>query len=110
MSFCILCFDFKATLIFRCVLTPGDPYMPLVNDEIVARVAKQVCYFFIDIAKNYFQLCIQIRENFLFNWLKALFDPSKVSELFKEFFFFPRSLKEPFDYITKYHENFGTCF
>ncbi|PPD91136.1 hypothetical protein GOBAR_DD11912 [Gossypium barbadense] len=27
---------------FRCVLTPGDPYMPLPNDEIIKRVAKQV--------------------------------------------------------------------
>ncbi|KAH9754135.1 Zeta-carotene desaturase /chromoplastic [Citrus sinensis] len=25
----------------RCVLTPGDPYMPLPNDEIIRRVAKQ---------------------------------------------------------------------
>lgn len=27
---------------FRCVLTPGDPYMPLPNDEIIKRVARQV--------------------------------------------------------------------
>ncbi|KAH9754179.1 Zeta-carotene desaturase /chromoplastic [Citrus sinensis] len=25
----------------QCVLTPGDPYMPLPNDEIIRRVAKQ---------------------------------------------------------------------
>ncbi|KAH9754153.1 Zeta-carotene desaturase [Citrus sinensis] len=25
----------------QCVLTPGDPYMPLSNDEIIRRVAKQ---------------------------------------------------------------------
>ncbi|XP_022158641.1 zeta-carotene desaturase, chloroplastic/chromoplastic [Momordica charantia] len=32
--------------LLQCVLTPGDPYMPLVNDEIVARVAKQVLALF----------------------------------------------------------------
>ncbi|KAF5177760.1 hypothetical protein FRX31_032653, partial [Thalictrum thalictroides] len=26
----------------RCVLTPGDPYMPLTNEKIIERVAKQV--------------------------------------------------------------------
>lgn len=29
-------------VINRCVLTPGDPYMPLPNDEIIKRVTKQV--------------------------------------------------------------------
>ena len=38
--------DFKVTSIFRCVLTPGDPYMPLLNDEIIARVTKQVWFLF----------------------------------------------------------------
>ncbi|GAY44700.1 hypothetical protein CUMW_083870, partial [Citrus unshiu] len=28
--------------LLQCVLTPGDPYMPLPNDEIIRRVAKQV--------------------------------------------------------------------
>ncbi|KAH7543215.1 hypothetical protein FEM48_Zijuj02G0160700 [Ziziphus jujuba var. spinosa] len=36
----------KVLLCFRCVLTPGDPYMPLPNDEIIARVAKQVLALF----------------------------------------------------------------
>ncbi|KAK9988839.1 hypothetical protein SO802_029078 [Lithocarpus litseifolius] len=27
--------------LLQCVLTPGDPYMPLPNEEIIARVAKQ---------------------------------------------------------------------
>ncbi|KAL8509724.1 hypothetical protein ACS0TY_016800 [Phlomoides rotata] len=27
--------------LLQCVLTPGDPYMPLPNDEIIKRVAKQ---------------------------------------------------------------------
>ncbi|KAK2978444.1 hypothetical protein RJ640_023603 [Escallonia rubra] len=30
----------------RCVLTPGDPYMPLPNDEIIKRVTKQVLALF----------------------------------------------------------------
>lgn len=30
----------------RCVLTPGDPYMPLPNDEIIKRVSKQVGSFY----------------------------------------------------------------
>ncbi|KAJ9185869.1 hypothetical protein P3X46_005452 [Hevea brasiliensis] len=30
----------------RCVLTPGDPYMPLPNDEIIKRVSKQVLTLF----------------------------------------------------------------
>ncbi|KAH9688138.1 Zeta-carotene desaturase /chromoplastic [Citrus sinensis] len=30
----------------RCVLTPGDTYMPLPNDEIIRRVAKQVLALF----------------------------------------------------------------
>ncbi|XVF06278.1 hypothetical protein REPUB_Repub06bG0033700 [Reevesia pubescens] len=30
----------------RCVLTPGDPYMPLLNDEIIKIVAKQVLTLF----------------------------------------------------------------
>ncbi|KAK8520188.1 hypothetical protein V6N12_004147 [Hibiscus sabdariffa] len=33
-------------LTIRCVLTPGDPYMPLPNDEIIKRVAKQVLVLF----------------------------------------------------------------
>lgn len=33
---------FLFLVIFRCVLTPGDPYMPLPNDEIIRRVSKQV--------------------------------------------------------------------
>ncbi|KAB1200515.1 Zeta-carotene desaturase, chloroplastic/chromoplastic [Morella rubra] len=32
--------------LLQCVLTPGDPYMPLPNDEIIARVAKQVFVLF----------------------------------------------------------------
>ncbi|KAK8591302.1 hypothetical protein V6N13_031350 [Hibiscus sabdariffa] len=28
--------------LLQCVLTPGDPYMPLPNDEIIKRVAKQL--------------------------------------------------------------------
>ncbi|KAA0062585.1 zeta-carotene desaturase [Cucumis melo var. makuwa] len=32
--------------LLQCVLTPGDPYMPLLNDEIIARVAKQVLDLF----------------------------------------------------------------
>ncbi|KAG4908545.1 hypothetical protein JHK86_057029 [Glycine max] len=32
--------------LLQCVLTPGDPYMPLPNDEIIARVAKQVLALF----------------------------------------------------------------
>ncbi|KAK8980781.1 hypothetical protein V6N11_047912 [Hibiscus sabdariffa] len=32
--------------LLQCVLTPGDPYMPLLNDEIIKRVAKQVSDLF----------------------------------------------------------------
>ncbi|KAL7157779.1 hypothetical protein ABFS83_02G099700 [Erythranthe nasuta] len=32
--------------LLQCVLTPGDPYMPLPNDEIVKRVSKQVLDLF----------------------------------------------------------------
>ncbi|KAE8729697.1 Zeta-carotene desaturase [Hibiscus syriacus] len=32
--------------LLQCVLTPGDPYMPLPNDEIIKRVAKQVSVLF----------------------------------------------------------------
>ncbi|KAL4326145.1 hypothetical protein GQ457_11G015460 [Hibiscus cannabinus] len=32
--------------LLQCVLTPGDPYMPLPNDEIIKRVAKQVLVLF----------------------------------------------------------------
>ncbi|XP_022719186.1 zeta-carotene desaturase, chloroplastic/chromoplastic isoform X2 [Durio zibethinus] len=32
--------------LLQCVLTPGDPYMPLPNDEIIKRVAKQVLALF----------------------------------------------------------------
>ncbi|GFQ03649.1 zeta-carotene desaturase chloroplastic/chromoplastic [Phtheirospermum japonicum] len=32
--------------LLQCVLTPGDPYMPLPNDEIVKRVSKQVVDLF----------------------------------------------------------------
>lgn len=32
--------------LLQCVLTPGDPYMPLPNDEIVKRVSKQVLALF----------------------------------------------------------------
>lgn len=41
---CTLMFNFftKTISSFRCVLTPGDPYMPLPNAEIINRVAKQV--------------------------------------------------------------------
>ncbi|XP_073042390.1 zeta-carotene desaturase, chloroplastic/chromoplastic-like [Primulina eburnea] len=31
--------------LLQCVLTPGDPYMPLPNDEIIKRVSKQVVSF-----------------------------------------------------------------
>ncbi|CAB4274997.1 unnamed protein product [Prunus armeniaca] len=30
----------------RCVLTPGGPYIPLPNEEIIARVTKQVLALF----------------------------------------------------------------
>ncbi|KZV45114.1 zeta-carotene desaturase, chloroplastic/chromoplastic [Dorcoceras hygrometricum] len=32
--------------LLQCVLTPGDPYMPLLNDEIIRRVSKQVLSLF----------------------------------------------------------------
>ncbi|KAE8677039.1 Zeta-carotene desaturase [Hibiscus syriacus] len=32
--------------LLQCVLTPGDPYMPLPNDEIIKRVVKQVLALF----------------------------------------------------------------
>ncbi|KAL3631671.1 hypothetical protein CASFOL_024655 [Castilleja foliolosa] len=32
--------------LLQCVLTPGDPYMPLLNDEIIKRVTKQVLALF----------------------------------------------------------------
>nr|ABR57231.1 zeta-carotene desaturase [Solanum lycopersicum] len=32
--------------LLQCVLTPGDPYMPLSNDEIIKRVTKQVLALF----------------------------------------------------------------
>ncbi|KAK9215248.1 hypothetical protein WN944_007252 [Citrus x changshan-huyou] len=32
--------------LLQCVLMPGDPYMPLPNDEIIRRVAKQVLALF----------------------------------------------------------------
>ncbi|KAL0397343.1 UNVERIFIED_CONTAM: Zeta-carotene desaturase, chloroplastic/chromoplastic [Sesamum calycinum] len=32
--------------LLQCVLTPGDPYMPLPNEEIVKRVSKQVLDLF----------------------------------------------------------------
>ncbi|XP_009588416.1 zeta-carotene desaturase, chloroplastic/chromoplastic [Nicotiana tabacum] len=32
--------------LLQCVLTPGDPYMPLLNDEIIKRVSKQVLALF----------------------------------------------------------------
>ncbi|KAH9688150.1 Zeta-carotene desaturase [Citrus sinensis] len=32
--------------LLQCVLTPGDPYMPLPNDEIIRRVAKEVLALF----------------------------------------------------------------
>nr|GMD42054.1 zeta-carotene desaturase, chloroplastic/chromoplastic [Ipomoea batatas] len=32
--------------LLQCVLTPGDPYMPLPNDEIIRRVSKQVLALF----------------------------------------------------------------
>ncbi|KAL8540784.1 hypothetical protein ACS0TY_002123 [Phlomoides rotata] len=32
--------------LLQCVLTPGDPYMPLPNDEIIKRVTKQVLDLF----------------------------------------------------------------
>ncbi|XP_048424351.1 zeta-carotene desaturase, chloroplastic/chromoplastic-like isoform X2 [Pyrus x bretschneideri] len=32
--------------LLQCVLTPGDPYMPLPNEEIIARVTKQVLALF----------------------------------------------------------------
>lgn len=31
--------------LLQCVLTPADPYMPLTNEEIAARVHKQVALF-----------------------------------------------------------------
>ncbi|KAE8684176.1 Zeta-carotene desaturase [Hibiscus syriacus] len=30
------------TVAFRCILTPGDPHMPLPNEDIIKRVGKQV--------------------------------------------------------------------
>ncbi|KAK6163143.1 hypothetical protein DH2020_002984 [Rehmannia glutinosa] len=32
--------------LLQCVLTPGDPYMPLPNDEIIKRVSKQILDLF----------------------------------------------------------------
>ncbi|XP_010550937.1 PREDICTED: zeta-carotene desaturase, chloroplastic/chromoplastic [Tarenaya hassleriana] len=32
--------------LLQCVLTPGDPYMPLTNDKIIEKVAKQVTELF----------------------------------------------------------------
>ncbi|KAM3378314.1 zeta-carotene desaturase, chloroplastic/chromoplastic [Capsicum galapagoense] len=32
--------------LLQCVLTPGDPYMPLPNEEIIRRVSKQVLALF----------------------------------------------------------------
>ncbi|KAL2536953.1 Zeta-carotene desaturase [Forsythia ovata] len=32
--------------LLQCVLTPGDPYMPLPNDDIIKRVSKQVLALF----------------------------------------------------------------
>ncbi|CAI0384488.1 unnamed protein product [Linum tenue] len=32
--------------LLQCVLTPGDPYMPLTNDKIIERVKKQVLSLF----------------------------------------------------------------
>ncbi|GLT90536.1 hypothetical protein SLE2022_084630 [Rubroshorea leprosula] len=32
--------------LLQCVLTPGDPYMPLSNDKIIERVAEQVLALF----------------------------------------------------------------
>ncbi|GMG99619.1 hypothetical protein Nepgr_001459 [Nepenthes gracilis] len=32
--------------LLQCVLTPGDPYMPLLNEEIIKRVSKQVLSLF----------------------------------------------------------------
>ncbi|PQQ17650.1 zeta-carotene desaturase chloroplastic/chromoplastic [Prunus yedoensis var. nudiflora] len=32
--------------LLQCVLTPGDPYIPLPNEEIIARVTKQVLALF----------------------------------------------------------------
>ncbi|XP_011091935.1 zeta-carotene desaturase, chloroplastic/chromoplastic-like [Sesamum indicum] len=32
--------------LLQCVLTPGDPYMPLPNDEIIRRVSEQVLVLF----------------------------------------------------------------
>ncbi|CAL1382104.1 unnamed protein product [Linum trigynum] len=32
--------------LLQCVLTPGDPYMPLTNDKIIERVTKQVVSLF----------------------------------------------------------------
>ncbi|KAF9670074.1 hypothetical protein SADUNF_Sadunf13G0030700 [Salix dunnii] len=32
--------------LLQCVLTPGDPYMPLTNDKIIERVSKQVLALF----------------------------------------------------------------
>ncbi|WMV11794.1 hypothetical protein MTR67_005179 [Solanum verrucosum] len=32
--------------LLQCILTPGDPYMPLPNDEIIKRVTKQVLALF----------------------------------------------------------------
>ncbi|KAM7278437.1 hypothetical protein ACFE04_005571 [Oxalis oulophora] len=32
--------------LLQCVLTPGDPYMPLLNEEIIQRVSKQVLALF----------------------------------------------------------------
>ncbi|KNA13549.1 hypothetical protein SOVF_115640 [Spinacia oleracea] len=32
--------------LLQCVLTPGDPYMPLLNEEIIKRVSEQVLILF----------------------------------------------------------------
>jgi hypothetical protein len=39
---CANVLTFNAWFICRAVLTPGDPYMPLPNEEIISKVQKQV--------------------------------------------------------------------
>ncbi|KDO39263.1 hypothetical protein CISIN_1g025358mg [Citrus sinensis] len=54
--------------LLQCVLTPGDPYMPLPNDEIIRRVAKQVGFSSISIIprfRSYLVVCCQNRAIFV---------------------------------------------
>ncbi|KAF6144879.1 hypothetical protein GIB67_001890, partial [Kingdonia uniflora] len=67
-------------LVFRCVLTPGDPYMPLTNDKIIGRVIKQVS------SLKIIYLCFKCSSAFLLNLnlrqMTTLLDHKVVLSLF----------------------------